>query len=84
MLNALLSTTKWVCKSGWIEIVDEVEMEDMFCDQEQKMAFVSTSMMTKVAVFTKSSRINVQLSLGGMKTCLQTDLGPKRSNFVRA
>jgi len=84
MPNALLSTIKWVCKNGWIEIVGGVKMEDMYCDQEQKMEFVSTSMMTKVAVFTKSSQINVQPSLGGMKTCLQTDLGLKLSNFVRA
>ena len=84
MPNDLLSTIKWMCKNGWIEIVDEVEMEDMFCDQEQKMAFASTSMMTKVAVFTKSNQINVLLSLGGMKTCLQTDLGPKLSNFAQA
>ena len=84
MPNALLSTIKWVCKNGWIEIVGGVKMEDMYCDQEQEMEFASISMMTKVAAFTKSNQINVQLSLGGMKTWHQIDLGPKRSNFVRA
>jgi len=83
MLKDLLGISKCLYKIGWIEIVEEVTMADMFYAHALKMMSVSTSIGTKPAVCMRPSPTNALLFHGGMKIWLQIDLGTRPFNCAQ-